>query len=226
MKNLTQTEYEFELLQHAELIQRCDQYRALCIANQLPQTLDISLLAVSLQAQIFDKLLAVDKGLKARYDVLRSDTARLQLIATTVNLDGYDVVDELTEMGNTIRTLYDEIFLGTAKLNTSVSIENFDAVRGLDLAKLLQSYVIDWTGKEDVLTYFKSVPALLAQITAVAQAADACEHGRTCSESTFYALKAVLWCFDQVGNTLIVNEHKAWRVASTLQRNNRLDIVK
>jgi len=64
----------------------------------LSVTTDLKQLNTEYKAILFSKLLAIDKGLTMRYNLTRSNEAKLNMIDQTISLDSYDDMDLLEEL--------------------------------------------------------------------------------------------------------------------------------
>lgn len=152
--NITQTENDNALITYSTFIKSCGEYKALLTANELPVSVDISLLKTTLKTILFDKLLSVDKGLKMRYEMTKSDTGKIGLINSTINLEGYDIIPDLETRIKALGKMYWQIGFGVAALRNELPMEKFATLHGMDLQKLLLSFVIDWSKNQPVYDLF------------------------------------------------------------------------
>ena len=182
---ITIKEKEDILSRNTKIISLITDFKALVAENGLPVSDNIQTLETALRSQLFQKLLAVDKGLKLRWELLKTDEARIKLITDTVNLDGYSQVQEMQIALNTIERLYKQVYANTFLYDT-VPFSIFAEKWEMDLDAVLTSMVFDWTGKEDVLEFFQNLAPSLAKLREVLRAAI----------STSYTLHATLQLLD------------------------------
>ena len=220
--NLTATERAEALAANVPFIVLCDEYKALCAVNDLPLSVDVPTLVTHIQSALFDKLLSIDKGLKARYEMLRSDTAKLKMIADNVDLTGYDIVDTLRAAVAALTSAYRRVWVGSALLHKNVTFEQFADVAELDLPALLDGYVLDWTGKAHVLACFQSLAPALEKLRDMFRA----------GISTHYTLADTLGtlarCYtpESSAGALVANEHAVMRLANDLDNAGKLAAFK
>jgi hypothetical protein len=154
---------------------KCDEYRALIAEHELPLSLDINTLTAALKSQQFTKLLAVDAGLKMRYEMLRTEEAQQQLINDTINLNGYDIVPNLERRITELQALYGRMMLYSCNSwivpeRNGMPLSMLASHHNLDLTNWLQSQLINWTGKEHVLAYFTTLAKQVSQVRAIVRA--------------------------------------------------------
>lgn len=167
---ITQTQKQVAVTTSAKIIQSISDFKALVAKNGLPISDNMQTLETALRSQLFQKLLAVDKGLKLRWDMLKTDDSRIKLITDTINLDGYNEVKELHEALETIKTQYKQIWTGENWLHCAIPFALFVDKWEMNLDKVLSSLVFDWTGKEDVLEYVQNLAPTLTKLREVFRA--------------------------------------------------------
>lgn len=217
---ITQTENAAALAQNSAFIAQVAAYKQLLTDHNFPFTVDMQVLATTLRTQLFQKLLAVDKGLKMRWDMLRTDEARIKLITDTIDLNGYDVVDEAQEAVKALETGYNRMYVGElGYMGKQVPFRTFAQVYALDLQALLDSKTFDWTGKQHVLDYFQALGEMLREFRGI---------GRVVSSTSFslYDAGAVLpRYFQEVNETVVVNEGGVMRLVNDLEKAGKLSMI-
>ena len=113
----------------------------------IPVAFCASDLRFALKFNLFAKLLTVDKGLKMRYDLLQAEAAKRNLIEATIDLTGYTIVADLDNalqaMQRTLEVGNRELFRDAVTVPTLSMLLPYD----LDIARYLQSQVLDWATK-------------------------------------------------------------------------------
>ncbi len=219
---ITQTENAATIAANADFIARVADYKALLTAEGLPVSIDVELLKTTLRTQLFQKLLSADKGLKMRWDMLKSQDARLKLIGDTIDLTGYEVVDTIAEAVKGLEMAYKKIYTdATGHVVNHVPFAQFASVYGLDLAPLLDAYTFDWAGKEHVLEYFQALSQHLYQLRDVMRAAVA----------TSYTLGDVLHVLPRFytpqssAGEIVAREGVVMTLAKDLEQLGKLDLI-
>lgn len=162
---ITKTENAATIAANADFGRLVTDYKALLTAEGLPLSIDVALLTTAYKTLWFQKLLSADKGLKMRFDMLKSQEARLRLIADTIDLTGYDVIDDIAEAVKGLETAYKRVYTrGSGFVKDSVTFAQFAEVYELDLAALLNSFTYDWAGKEHVLAYVQRLGNQVEQL--------------------------------------------------------------
>lgn len=169
---ITQTEKTATVAANADFTRLVTEYKALLTAQELPFSIDVDMLRTTVRTQLFQKLLGVDKGLKMRFDMLKSQEARIKLVTDTIDLTGYDAVDAIAEGVKGLETAYNRIFVSGffARASSVVPFAQFAEVYALDLAAMLDARTFDWAGKEHVLEYFQQLGNKLGQLRTIMQA--------------------------------------------------------
>jgi len=169
---ITQLEKDTILTQYAGFIQQTIDFKALVATNGLPVTSHLPTLETAFKSQIFQKLLAVDKGLKMRFELLKTDEARVKLIDAHVDIDGYEDVATMRNVLLVLEQQYNRISLGVmhGRLFNLVPFDVFTDHYKMDLEALVSGFVFDWTGKEDVLEYVQGLAPALEQLRTVFRA--------------------------------------------------------
>ncbi|QIX62283.1 hypothetical protein HER32_14290 [Hymenobacter sp. BT18] len=153
-------------------IKQCEEYRALLQEHELPLSMDINTLTGVLRAQQFAKLLAFDKGLKMRFEMLRTEEAQQKLIADTIDLTGYAIVDELPRRIEGLQRTYSGLMLTTGNRPAMLAREGYSLGQllsqyGLDFNAWIEANAIDWTGKQHVLEFFRELAKPLTQLRTI-----------------------------------------------------------
>jgi hypothetical protein len=204
-----------------EFIRLVTEFKALVAAQGLPLSLDMSMLETAYKTQLFHKLLGVDKGLKMRFEMLKSDEARLKLVADTIDLTGYDVIDTIAEAVKRLETLYKNIWAGSyGSLSSWMSFQQFFDVYGLDLAAALDAYTFDWTGKEFALEYFAQLGQQLEHVRNILRVTMSSHY------DLHNACNVLSRFFDGAGDAEIVPEEGAvMRLVKDLTKAGKLDLI-
>lgn len=220
---ITSQENAATIAANEDFITRVAAYKALLTAEGLPLSIDVELLKTTLRTQLFQKLLSADKGLKMRWDMLKSQDARLKLIADTIDLAGYDIVDAITEAVKGLETAYNRIYVrgvaGSAK--NIAPFAQFADVYGLDLGALLDSRTFDWTGKEHVLEYFQELGGKLAQLRTIMRGAVSTSYGLV---DVFHVLGRFYADGSNQGD-VIAHEGAVMRLVTDLEQAGKLDLI-
>ncbi len=146
----------------AAFMGQCAAYKTLLAEAGLPLSVSVDELTAAYRQQLFDGLLKADKGLQARYDLLRTDEGRQKLIADTINLDGYDVIDEATARLRQLATTWAQLERGGLGVDVpGIPLESFARYYELDLGKLLDDHTLSWEGYEHVLAHFEALAQAL-----------------------------------------------------------------
>ncbi|TGE24767.1 hypothetical protein E5K00_06050 [Hymenobacter aquaticus] len=169
-KEITQAQNEAR-----SFINQCEEFRALLVEHELPMSFDLEKLKGVLRAQLFAKLLAVDKGLKMRFEMLRTEEAQQKLVADTIDLSGYTIVDNLGRLIAQLQQGWSRLQLRRGRWfcqpeRDGVSLNTLATAHNLDFNQWLQSREMDWRGKEHVLAYFEELGKTLAQVRALHRA--------------------------------------------------------
>lgn len=164
---ITAKRYEQLLPRYAAFTAAAAAYKTLLEANDLPFALDTDTLYFAYKTQLFTKLVAVDKGLKMRYDMLKAAEAKQALIAATIDLTGYDITTEIT---TALQELHETLTAANSAIGYGDSLEKptlptlFTAHR-LDVAEYLKAHVIDWTAdRSTVLDMVNQYAELLTSL--------------------------------------------------------------
>ena len=220
---ITTQENAATIAANADFTRLVTDYKALLTAEGLPLGIDVELLKTTVRTQLFQKLLSVDKGLKMRWDMLKSQDARLKLIADTIDLTGYDIVDSIAEGVKGLETAYKRIYVNGIGgfVHTWVPFAQFAEVCELDLAALLDSHTYDWAGKEHVLDYFQDLGEKLAQVRTLFRA----------GIGTHYTLSDVLHVLSRFytdssnQGEVIAQQGAVMRLVSDLNKAGKLDLI-
>lgn len=169
---LTVNEYNktIAMPNYVEFNNLCIAYKKLLNDNGFPLTIDISRLTLIYKTNLFNKLLSIDKGLKMKYDLLRTDASKIKMISDEIDLDGYDIIDELTEKINELQTLYSRLTIGNrwgSTLERYIPLQVLIDSHDLNLNPIVKSWLIDWKGKEHVKEYFENLFTEVDKIRAV-----------------------------------------------------------
>ncbi|WP_151086816.1 hypothetical protein [Hymenobacter baengnokdamensis] len=155
---LTPEQNQAQLAQNADLIAQCTAYKALLAANKLPLSVDMTELTTAYRQQLFDRLLTVDPGLKARYELLRTEEGRQKLLFDTINTDGHELLDQVRDALAKLTRLYSHVSFGMGhQLHQHQPLATFAKRYTLDLNQALAAHTISWEGKEYVLAYFEGL---------------------------------------------------------------------
>ncbi|MBD2769677.1 hypothetical protein IC235_17440 [Hymenobacter sp. BT664] len=160
---LTQAENAEARRNYTYFEDQCTAYKALLATASLPFSTDLDVVTSAYRQQLFDGLLKIDQGLKARYELLRTEEGRQKLVAETINLDGHDVIDEVATSLQQLRATYQRIGLpgNEGYLHQAIHFDSFASMFNLDLGKALDGQTIKWAGNEHVLAYFQQLATFL-----------------------------------------------------------------
>lgn len=167
-KNIAQAKADFR-----PFINLTTAFKALLTEHELPLSLNIDELTAVLRAQLFAKLLAVDAGLKMRFEMLRTEEAQQQLILSTIDLNGYEIVDTLKQMIAQLQQAFSRLsfdqgpHVGQYLLRNGKTLHWLLTTYEFDIEQWLESERIDWTGKEHVLAYFTTLASQLQKLRSV-----------------------------------------------------------
>ena len=162
---ITQEQNRIAKANSAEFMQLCADYKALLASMNLPYSIDIEAHKKVIRLRIADELMKADAGLKMRWDILRTEAGRQKLrqeTAATVDLAGYEDVEQLQQTLNELKFAYNSVGMLPDQYRLS-----FDQLAGhyqLDLASVIDSRTMTWDGgKEKVLAYFKDLAQQIHQ---------------------------------------------------------------
>lgn len=164
---ITQKTKEEAMIKNASFIKQVEDYKQLLADNKLPLLVDINEIRVGIKAQLFQKLIAVDKGLKMRLDMLMSEEAKLALINSSIDLTGYPIIDTFKAALVSIEAAYNKVFVSDYDLglvHRNIPLAKFANLYSLNLEDILNKYLIDWKGKEDTLAKFESTKKVFAEL--------------------------------------------------------------
>jgi hypothetical protein len=176
---ITQLRYDELLPRYTEFTAAVAAYGALLTAHELPFSIDANGLLFAYKTQLFTKLVAVNKGLKMQYDMLKSDEVKQALINNTIDLSGYEVVNDiatgLQELHDTL-TVANHALRGADKIEkpTLADLVGFE----LSIAAYLKAHVIEWTADRaavlhQVTEYANMVTSLESMLRGYGTKADA-----------------------------------------------------
>lgn len=222
MVKITESECTEVLRRNARFVALCDNYRTLCETNDFPVSVDMKLLATVYRTQLFQQLLAVDKGLKARYEMLRTDAAKLKLITDTIDLSGYDILDTLESEIDLMELAYQQIWVSSLHLHRNISFSIFCEKTGLNLSTLLTGWVINWEGREHILTYFRELAPLLENMREMHRSI--ISTGFTLADTL--AVIGSTYTQDSQRETLVADEKKVHQLADSLEKAGKLAAFK
>ncbi|KUG09388.1 hypothetical protein [Solirubrum puertoriconensis] len=158
---LTQQENQQAQTAQRAFIEQCATYRQLLEANELPLSVCVPTLKTAIRNKLFAQLLTVDAGLKMRFEMLRTEEAQEKLVAETINLDGYEVVEQIEKQVAAIKTAFSRIMIsagsGLMMPEREMPLSTFASEFGLNLAAYLDKHTFNWKGNEHVLAYFQKL---------------------------------------------------------------------
>ena len=159
---ITQVENTEARRYFARFMTQCEAYKTLLTTAGLPVSVDLAQLQAAYRQQLFAGLLKADKGLQARYELLRTDEARQKLVADVINLDGHEAIDTAAAALRQLATTYQQLSIpGEPPLHRNLPLSSFAEYHDLDFGQVLDSYTIDWAGNEHVKAYFDELAQLL-----------------------------------------------------------------
>jgi hypothetical protein len=143
---ITQKRYDELAPRYTAFTAAATAYKALLDANELPFNIDVTGLLFAYKTGLFTKLVAVDKGRKLQYDMLKAAEAKQALIDATIDLTGYDITTELT---TALDELHETLTAANGAIRAADGIDKptvgtLFANHRLDVAEYLKGYVIDW----------------------------------------------------------------------------------
>ena len=196
-------------------------FKALVAANGLPITSDFNTLTTALKGQLFQKLLAVDKGLKMRFDLLKTDDAKIKLLNETVNLDGYTEVVEMQEELIKIERLYNQLAVGFLQIHKAIPFKVFVERWEMNVDNVLSAMLFDFSDKEHVLDFINSIIPTLTTL-------------RECFRATFstdYNLEETLnllgsmYTSESNKGTIAASEGAVMQIAKHLEESSALQLI-
>lgn len=95
--NLTKTEYEDLIKTKGSYESKAQNLLVVFSKYNLTPSIDINQIKIEFKAQLFTKLLNLDKALKLQYEMHRVEAAKIALINNTISLDGYHEITEIEE---------------------------------------------------------------------------------------------------------------------------------
>jgi hypothetical protein len=209
------------LTANAGFIAQVKVYKDLLSANYFPLSVDPEYLKTVLRTQLFDRLCGVDKGLKMRFDMLKTNEAKLKLIAATIDLEGYDIVPQLESAVKELELAYNRIYIGgSTSLHKVVTFAGFADAYELNLATVLETYTYDFTGREHVLRYFAELGAKLVELRDIFRAT------RSTSYTFVDAARTVSAFYTEAeGNTVVADQGGVMRIITDLEKAGKLDLI-
>ncbi len=219
---ISTTEKTVILSDNAPFLAQIKAYKDLLSANYFPVSIDVEYLKTVLRTQLFDRLCGVDKGLKMRFDMFKTNEAKLKLIAATIDLQGYDIVPEVEEAVKGLELAYNRIYIGgSTKLSTVVTFAGFADAYELDLAAVLEAYTYDFTGREHALAYFQNLGTKLHELR------DIMRFGRS-THYTLHDAAMVLSNFYTPGSqegTICPHQGAVMRLITDLEKAGKLSVI-
>lgn len=217
--NITTQEYTNALITNAHFNEMTKAFKLLLTANGLPLSVELPVLKTHYKTQLFEKLLSIDKGLKMRYDMTKSVSGKLALIETTIDLDGYEIFPKLETLIAAMEKLYKMIYLTQwAMLWKSIPFNSFATLHNLDLEIFLQSKIIDWTGKEDIIALFRDLIPALTKLRSLFQATISTSYT---IENTLHRLNGY-YCEPECNAPFDVSEYNIFHLTQVLERCGKL----
>lgn len=158
---LTKTHYSELLTNSAPLENAAKELLAKLAALSLTPSTDLQRLKDEYKVLLFSKLMAADKGLKMRYEMHRTEAAKLELINSTVSLEGYEEVEELAAL----LIHYTDTFASQSYYFNMIGVtaETFLADYSGSVEKAAGVRVIDVTDT-DIYRHFKTVADALNEL--------------------------------------------------------------
>lgn len=150
---ITELQYKEMLPRYNAYKQAVTNHKELLATNGLTMSVDLATLLFEYKGNLFAKVVAVDKGLKMRYELLKTDNAIRGLVNSTIDLAGYDIVNELTnslaKLNETL-TAANHVLAGKEIEKPTVSkLLEYD----LSIDAYLQKFVIVWSDPEQSKVY-------------------------------------------------------------------------
>lgn len=220
---LTQSENAALRQKYAAFIAQCTAYTAFLTANKLPFSSDLAELTAAYRRQLFERLLVIDAGLSARYELLRTEEGKEKLISDTVNTDGHELVDQVSQILQALTAAYRHISFSMGhQLEKEIPIARFARAYALDLGRVLDAKTMDWSGSEHVRVYFAQMAPELTRIRDIFRHVTRNDAGLA---ETFIALAAI-YHEDSTAAPVTVNEHFLYaRLIPELEQKNLLNMV-
>lgn len=207
---------------NAALIQKVVDYKALLTAQELPFSIDMAVLTTTIRTQLFQKLLSVDKGLKMRWDMLKTDEARLKLITDTIDLNGYEIVEQLDSAVKGLESAYNRIYMPSlGMLYKFMPFAQLAETYELDLQAMLDKRTYDWTGREHALAYFNELAPKLTELRDIFRAG-------VSTSFTLHDTVSVLsryYTQDSVEGTVEASEGAVMRLVNDLAKAGKSELI-
>ncbi len=161
---LTQAENQAAREGAADFLTAADAYKAFLAAHELPLSLDMTKLLDIYRGRLFEQLLAADTGLKARYDLARTQQGQRQIQVDTmagISLAGHELPEQLAAAMAELEQAYRRV----PQLNEVKHIELIGLLGGygLDYGRYLDQHTMSWEGKELGRAFFEQMAATLTQ---------------------------------------------------------------
>jgi hypothetical protein len=150
--------------QHQEFMQQCVAYKALLASLDFPYSVDTAALRKRMQKRIAEELIQADPSLKLRWEILRTEEGRRQLLnetAASIDLAGYEDIAQVESALASLKMFYNEV--GRLPDQARCSFEDLAGQYQLDLGAFVDRRTMTWAGKEHVLAYFTDLAQQLHQ---------------------------------------------------------------
>lgn len=113
---------------------------------ELTPSLDMAKIKEEYKVILFQKLMKVDKGAKMRYELHRTEKAKLKMINDFVSLEGYSELDEIQEAIG----MYQNAMHSSMLHRLPLTIEQIVADYGCDLVAAAEPFVVRFDLENDV----------------------------------------------------------------------------
>lgn len=193
-----------------------DTYKALLAAHNLTFSVDAAAVLTQYRTQLFAPLLAADKGLKMRWELLKTDAARVALVNATIDLTGYELADAVAAQLAALRETYRR-----QAHNWGVSMyswEGFALQYQLDVPAVLDSMTVDLSDKQDIVAFLARYRTLLEEARTVFVAAGYLDTSSTARDAAL----VVMGSYDDAGQ---VKETAVWQLSTDLTRKGKRGII-
>ncbi|GAB3572928.1 hypothetical protein [Hymenobacter daeguensis] len=161
---ITQKENDWIQSIHANYIADVEAYKQALTGYGLPLVATAEALTTAYKAMLFTPLMAADKGLKARWDLTKTQAGQIALINATIDTDGHDEHDQLQASLNGLRTKYGYVLNNTYSVLNKATFEQFAEVYQLDLPRVINENTIDLSDKQDIITLFTDLAGTFGKL--------------------------------------------------------------
>ncbi len=167
---LTQAENQAARATARNFLTAATAYKAFLAAHELPLSLDTTKLLDIYRGRLFEQLLAADTGLRARYEMARTQEGKQRIQTDTmagISLQGHELPEQLAQEMADLAQAYKTVpFLNDVPRIELAQLIGYD----LDYGRYLDQHTMNWAGRELGRAHFEQVAATLTQWRDLVQA--------------------------------------------------------